>query len=143
MIEAERRQRLWAGVLCTGLGLVLGYIVWSGQPGLQVPPAVAYLAAGAFLAAGATLLLQVRGAQRAQQVTAFLVVTSLAGIGGWIGFGPGSRRCGGSLGFLSFIPGEFVCRAVFGAGAVLTALIALLMLRPLLKRTPDHPKRAG
>jgi hypothetical protein len=133
MTDTERRQRLGAGLLCSGLGLLLSYMVWSGQPGLQVPPAVGYLAAGTFLAAGATLLLQVRGAQRAQQVTAFLLVAALAGVGGWIGFGPGSRRCGGSLGFLAFVPGELVCRGVFGAGAVLTGLIAVLMLRPLFK----------
>jgi hypothetical protein len=133
MTEPDRRERLWAGLLCSGLGLLLSYIVWSRRPGLQVPPAVGYLAAGVFLAAGATLLLQVRGAQRAQQVTAFLLVAALAGVGGWIGFGPGSRRCGGSLGLLSFVPGELVCRLVFGAGAVLTGLVAVLMLRPLFK----------
>lgn len=132
-IKPGRRERLGAGVLCSGLGVFLTYIVWSRQPGLQVPPAVGYLAAGAFLAAGATLLLQARGAQRAQQITAFLLVAALVGIGGWIGFGPGSRQCGGSLGFLQFVPGELVCRGVFGAGAVLTGMIAVLMLRPLLK----------
>jgi hypothetical protein len=143
MTEAERRQRLWAALLCGGLGLFLSYVVWSRRPGLRVPPAVGYLAAGVFLAAGATLLLQVRGAQRAHQVTAFLLVAALAGIGGWIGFGPGSRRCEGSFGFLSFVPGELVCRGVFGAGAVLTALIAVLMLRALFKGRVDHQQRAA
>ncbi len=143
MTEAERRQRLWAALLCVCIGLFLSYVVWSRQPGLQVPPAVGYLAAGVFLSAGVTLLLQVRGARRAQAVTAFLVVTALAGIGGWIGFGPGSRRCEGSLRFLSFVPGELLCRGVFGAGAVLTALIAALMLRPLFKGRAERPKRAA
>lgn len=143
MNEAERHQRLWAALLCVGLGVLLSYVVWSRQPGLRVPPAVGYLAAGVFLAAGATLLLQVRGAQRGQQVTAFLLVAALAGLGGWIGFGPGSRRCEGSLGFLAFVPGELVCRGVFGAGAVLTGLIAVLMLRPLFKSRADHPKRTA
>ena len=143
MNESERRQRRGAGILCSALGLGLSYLVWSRQPGLHVPPAVGYLAAGAFLAAGATLLLQARGAQRAQQVTAFLLVAALAGVGGWIGFGSGSRRCEGSLEFLSFVPGELVCRGVFGAGAVLTGLMAVLMLRPLFKGRADHPKRAA
>ena len=141
MTEPGRRQRLAAGVLCSGVGIFLSYVVWSREPGLQAPPAVGYLAAGAFLAAGATLLLQVRGAQRAQQVTAFLLVATLVGIGGWIGFGPGSRRCGGSLGFFQFVPGELVCRGVFGAGAVLTGLIAILMLRPLFKGRADRAVR--
>jgi len=143
MNESERRQRCRAGVVCSALGLGLSYLVWARQPGLLVPPTVGYLAAGAFLAAGATLLLQVRGAQRAQQVTAFLLVAALAGVGGWIGFGPGSRRCGGSWGFLSSVPGELVCRWVFGTGAGLTALMAVLMLRPLFKAGADHSKRAA
>jgi hypothetical protein len=129
----ERRQRLWAALMCFVVGLFLGYVVWSRQPGLQVPPTVGYLAAGAFIAAAATLLLQARGARRAQLVTAFLLVAALAGVGGWIGFGPGSRRCQGTLGFVGFIPGELVCRLVFGAGAVLTGLIAVLMLPGLFK----------
>jgi hypothetical protein len=130
----ERHQRLWAALLCFLVGLFLGYVVWSRQPGLQVPPAVGYLAASAFIAAGATLLLQARGAKRAQLVTAFLLVAALAGVGGWIGFGPGSRRCEGTLGLLEFLPGELVCRVVFGAGALLTGLIAVLMVPWLFRR---------
>jgi hypothetical protein len=128
-----RHQRLWAALLCFVVGLFLGYVVWSRQPGLQVPPAIGYLAAGAFMAAGATLLLQARGAKRAQLAAAFLLVAALAGIGGWIGFGPGSRRCEGTIDLLGFLPGELVCRAVFGAGALLTGLIAVLMFPWLFK----------
>jgi len=128
-----RYQRLWAALLCFVVGLFLGYVVWSRQPGLQVPPPVGYLAAGAFIAAGATLLLQAYGAKRAQLITAFLLVAALAGVGGWIGFGPGSRRCEGT-GLVGFLPGELVCRVVFGAGAVLTGLIAVLMVPWLFRR---------
>jgi hypothetical protein len=143
MTEAERRQRLWAALLCGALGLFLIYVVWSRQPGLQVPPAVGYLAGGVFVAAGANLLLQARGYMRAAVVPAFLAVVALAGVGGWVGFGPGSRRCQGSLGGLPFVSGELVCRAVFGAGAVLTGLIAVLMLRSLVKSRPKPPQRGG
>jgi hypothetical protein len=40
---------------------------------------------------------------------------------------------------LQFLPGELVCRIVFGTGAVLTGLIALLMLWPLLTGKPKEP----
>lgn len=139
MNRDDRRQRLWAALMCFVVGLFLGYVIWSRQPGLQVPPAVGYLAAGAFVAAGATLLLQAHGAKRAQLVAAFLLVAALAGIGGWIGFGPGSRRCEGTLSFVVFLPGELVCRAVFGAGALLTGLIAVLMLPWLFKHEGEAP----
>ena len=143
MTKAERHQRLWAAFVCGSLALFISYVVWSRQPGLRVPPAVGYLAAAVFLAAGATLLLQVRGAQRAQQVTSFLLVAALAGIGGWIGFGPGNRECEGSLEFLSSMQGESVCRGVFGAGAVLTGVIAVLILRPLFGNKADRANRAA
>ena len=139
MTAAERRQRLWAALVCSVLGFFLVYVVWSQQPGLRVPPAVGYLAAAVFLAAAATLLLQVRGAQRAQRLTAFLLVAALAGVGGWIGFGPGSRQCEGGGDILSFVPGEQVCRVVFGAGAVLTGLIALLILSPMVRAGRSKP----
>jgi hypothetical protein len=96
-----------------------------------VPPTVGYLAAGCFLAAGASLFLQGTGFVRAATVPAILAAATLAGIGGWIGFGPGIRRCGGGLGELAFVPAEWTCRLVFGAGAILTAAIVLLMVRSL------------
>lgn len=132
MIEPRTRHH-FAALVCLGLGLWLAYVVWSRQPGLRVPPAVGYLAAGSFAAAGISLFLQGAGFARAAGVTAMLATAALAGIGGWIGFGSGSRRCGGSVGNIPFLPGEWVCRLVFGAGALLTGLIVLLMLRSLLR----------
>jgi hypothetical protein len=134
---AQARHHL-AALVCLGLGFWLAYVVWSRQPGLRVPPAVGYLAAGSFGAAGISLFLQGAGFARAAAVPAILAATALAGIGGWIGFGPGGRRCEGSIGIIPFIPGEWVCRLVFGAGAILTALIVLLMLHSLF-RTDESP----
>lgn len=127
---------MWAGLFCLGLGLFLIYVVRSDQRGLTVPPPVGYLAASTFALAGVTLLLQARDYARAAMVPAFLLVAALAGVGGWIGFGPGPRSCGGNLGGLLFLPGETLCRIVFGAGAVLTGVIALMMLRSLSKGGP-------
>ena len=137
MVERSMRHHL-AALVCLGLGFWLAYVVWSRQPGLRVPPAVGYLAAGSFAAAGISLFLQGAGFARAAGVPAILAAAALAGIGGWIGFGPGSRRCGGIVGNTPFIPGEWVCRLVFGAGALLTGLIVLLMLRSLF-RTDESP----
>jgi hypothetical protein len=133
----QARHRL-AALLCLGLGFWIAYIVWSRQPGLRVPPAVGYLAAGSFAAAGISLFLQGAGFARAAGVPAILAAAALAGVGGWIGFGPGSLRCGGSIGDIPFLPGEWLCRLVFGAGALLTGLIVLLMLRSLF-RTDESP----
>ena len=138
MDNPERRGRTWAGLICLGLGLFLIYVVRTGEPGLRVPPAVGYLAAATFVWAGITLLLQASGYARAALVPAFLLVASLAGVGGWIGFGPGARSCQGDIGGLLFLPPGAVCRIVFGAGAVLTGIVALLILRSLITREPGR-----
>ena len=134
MTEATPSRRLWAALLSGSVGLWLAYVVWSRQPGLQVSPFVGYLAAAAFGSAGLPMLLQARGYARAAAIPTVLLLVVLSGIGAWIGFGPGSRRCEASLGVLPFVTGELACRGVFAAGAVLTGLIALLMLRPVPKR---------
>ena len=131
---APSRHR-WAALLCLLVGFWIAYVVWARQPGLNVPPVVGYLAAGCFLAAGLSLLLQGAGFARAAIVPAILSAATLAGIGGWIGFGPGSRRCGGSLAGVAFVPAEWTCRLVFGAGAVITGGMVLLMLRSFFKAT--------
>jgi hypothetical protein len=134
---SQARHHL-AALVCLGLGFWIGYVVWSRQPGLRVPPAVGYLAAGSFAAAGISLFLQGVGFARGAGVSAILATAALASVGGWIGFGSGSRRCGGSIGGIPFITGEWVCRLVFGAGAILTGLIVLLMLRSLF-RSDESP----
>ena len=143
MKNGPQSERLWASLLCLAIGLWLTYVAWSRHPGLNVPPAVGYLAAATFAAAGIALFLQGTGFDRASGVPAMLAVAAMAGIGGWIGFGPGSRRCGGSLQGLDFLPAEWICRFVFGAGAIITAGIVLLMLRSLVKGGPAGPERGG
>jgi hypothetical protein len=94
---------------------------------------VGYLAAATFVMAGATLLLQTAGYARAALVPAFLLVASLAGVGGWVGFGPGPRSCEGSLRQVFFLYEGALCRVLFGTGAVLTGIIALIILRSLMR----------
>jgi hypothetical protein len=131
------RQQFWAALLCVGVGSWIAFVVWSEQPGLRVPPAVGYLAAGVFAAAGVSLFLQATGFALAANLCAILMTAALAGIGGWIGFGSGARRCEGSLGGFGFVPGEGTCRLVFGAGAVVTAGIVILMMLSLFKGKAD------
>ena len=131
--ENERRTRFLAAFLCFAVGLFLWYSVWSRQPGWHVPPSIGYLCAGMFLAAGANMLLQLRGAERGQLVTAFLIAAAMTGIAGWISVGPGPRQCTGSFGFLTFLPAESLCRGAFGFGALLMALLDLAILRSLFK----------
>jgi hypothetical protein len=143
MTPQNPKQHYWAAPLCVGLGSWIAFIVWSRQPGLNVPPVVGYLVAAAFTAAGVSLFLQAIGFFRAATIPALLAAAALAGIGAWIGFGPGSRRCQGGLGGLAFVPAEWICRLVFGAGAILTGGIILLMARSLFDHRPHPPGRAS
>jgi hypothetical protein len=131
--QIERRKRAWAGLFCTGIGLFLMTIMGWDKAGLRVPSSIGYLAAAAFVLAGAALLLQAGGRERIASVFSFLTVAALAVIGGWIGFGPGPRGCEASMGGLSFLPEELVCRIVFGTGSVLTALIGLILLWSIIR----------
>lgn len=130
--EADRRQRLGAGFVCILIGGVLGYLIRI-RPDPGIPPAVGVLAALVFGLAGVALLLQAFGYTRAAILPIFLLVAAMTGIGGWIGFGSGQRQCRGSLSGLPFLPSELTCRAVFGGGALLTGVIALLILRSMFK----------
>ena len=118
--------------MCILIGGFLGYATWM-RPDPGIPPAVGVLAALVFGLAGAALLLQALGYTRTAVLPIFLLVVAMTGIGGWIGFGSGPRQCGGSLSGLPFVPSGLVCRAVFGGGALLTGVIALLILRSMFK----------
>ena len=131
--QVERRKRAWAGLLCSGIGLFLVIIMGHNQAALRVPLSIGYLSAGTFVLAGAALLLQAGGRERVASVFSFLTIAALAVVGGWIGFGPGPRGCEASLGGLPFLPEELVCRIVFGTGAVLTALIGLVLLWSIIR----------
>jgi len=128
--DATPRQQLWFGLLMLVVALWLGYTVWSGMPGWSVPPLIAYVVAGCFAAAGVALLLQRAGYARAGTFTIFLLALGMAAIGGWIGFGPGERRCTAN----DVAMGESTCRVVFGGGAIVTAGIAVLIWRMLVRR---------
>ncbi|MEO8032453.1 MAG: hypothetical protein ABJC74_08195 [Gemmatimonadota bacterium] len=130
MPDTTPRQQLWSGLAVSAIGVWLGYTVWSGMPGWRVPPLVGYAVAGSFLAAGLSLLLQRAGRLRAATVVIFLFIGGLVAIGGWIGFGAGERSCTAN----GFLMGEMGCRVVFGGGAVVTAVIAILVFRSRLKK---------
>ena len=136
----ERRKRAWAGLFCTGIGLFLMIVMGWNQAGLRVPISVGFLAAATFVLAGAALLLQAGGRERSASVFSLLTIVALAVIGGWIGFGPGPRGCEASVGGLSFLPEEMVCRIVFGTGAVLTGLIGLVLLWSIIRGSSRSPQ---
>ena len=131
--EATSRAKVVAALLCAGGATVLAWAASSNSPQLNVPPAIAYVAA-AVLGLGALRLLQlVRRPTSSGDRFAALITGGMAAIGGWIAFGPGARACTtGSDGVVSTVAGSS-CRIPFGIGAVITLSISVYATRRWLR----------
>jgi hypothetical protein len=133
MPEPTRRARIVAGAVCLAAGAWVIHGVGADPSRLRAPAAIGYVASGVFVAAAVSLWLQALGRVRAALVSVLLLLTGMASIGGWIGFGPGRRECQAGDEMVAVMAGEGVCRAVFGSAAVFTAAIALVLLRSLVR----------
>ena len=54
----------------------------------------------------------------------------------WVALGPGARECGVSLGFISGVAPDLLCRLGFGLSALLGLFILALLIRQALKPWP-------
>lgn len=132
MVKAtEPRQKIVGGVICCAIAIFIAYVVWSENPGLNTPPAIAYTAAGIFGAAGTALFLQAYGRERGSVAVIAVLLGAMAVVAGWMAFGPGNRECMGAIGFFTFGSGQMACRGVFAVSAVLTGGISLIAARSL------------
>jgi len=127
----DPRQRIVGGAICCAIAIFIAYVVWSENPGLNTPPAIAYTAAGIFGAAGIALFLQAYGRERGSVAVIVLLLGAMAVVAGWMAFGPGNRECIGTIGFFTFGSGQMACRGVFAASAILTGGIAVMAARSL------------
>lgn len=120
------RAHIGFALICTAIAGLLTWAAATGHPGLEVPPAVAYVAAGVHALAALRLIqLAIRPESPGDGFGA-LIIGGLAGVGGWIAFGAGERICTAGVSGLAI--GESVglgCRVPFGIGAVLAGAIAL------------------
>jgi len=125
----DPRQRIVGGAICCAIAIFIAYVVWSENPGLNTPPAIAYTAAGIFGAAGIALFLQAYGRERGSVLVVAVLLGAMAVAAGWMALGPGTRECMGSIGFFSFGSGQLACRGVFALSAILTGGIAIMAAR--------------
>lgn len=111
------------------LTLVGGLLVRAAiirDPGLHVPPVVAYITAAVFFMAAVAVLKQLLGVQSDVDGLAPLILAGLTAIGGWIALSPESGGCSMSA---DDGPGVEVsglgCRIPFGIGAFLTGMMSV------------------
>jgi hypothetical protein len=129
MPDPSRRTAVFVA-LAFGLGAaVIARASYVRDPGLRVPPAIGYVVAATLAVAALAVLAKVRGSPRAQTGLAALVLAGMAVTAAWISTPAGARGCRSSLGALPGLPPSFGCRAAFGAGALVTALMAAYALR--------------
>lgn len=117
--------------MCCLIASFIAYVVWSENPGLKTPPAIAYTAAGIFGAAGIALFLQAYGRERGSVVVVAVLLGAMAAVAGWMALGPGPGECIGAIGFFTFGSGQMACRGIFAVSALLTGGIAVMAARSL------------
>ena len=118
---------LVAAFLCLGIGAFLFVLAATGNDGLNVPPAVAYIAGAIFVVAALRMLqLQLQPASEGNGYAA-LMCAGFTLIGGWIALGPGQRICTGGIGIGGVGAGAqgLGCRVPFGIGALIAGAMTL------------------
>lgn len=139
---AQKRQPLWVGLSLVALGLAVMAGMALSPQGLNAPFWVAAVAVSAFIFAGISITAHTLGIGWLNTLANIAVVCALATPGFWILLDPGPKSCTGGFSlFASGVgggwfgrPGDLECRLAFGAGAILTALLATALIVSALRR---------
>jgi hypothetical protein len=136
------RAKVYVGTACAAMGLLtlalgthsaLGALHATADDFMYVPAALAFVFAGVLLA-----LPPERKA--VTRLFGALLITSFAVTFDWIAFAPGERHFSGGISFGGFgigaRPGELFGRAMFGVGAVIADLVAVVLWLRLLRAEP-------
>ena len=97
-----------------------------GDPGLHVPPSIAYVIALAFLLVAVALLQQIIGCPTRGHGAAVLILACFTIVGGWIALSPESGGCTiGVNGGAGSAASGLACRIPFGVGALITGAMTV------------------
>ena len=125
---ARGQVGLWIGIamlLIGGVLLIRAAIVHD--PGLRVPPFVAYVAAGVFFVGALAVFRQRQSDRTSGALLASLILMGLAFIGAWIALSPDSGGCSvGASGGAEAETSGLGCRIPFGIGALVTAVAGVV-----------------
>ncbi len=137
------RAKVYVGAFCAAMGVLTLAIGTHAALNLQhaTPDDFMYVpAALAFVFAGVLLALP---PERAAMTRLFgaLLITSFAVTFDWIAFGPGERHFSGGISLggvgIGARPGELFGRAMFGVGAVVFDIVAVVLWVRLLRAQPS------
>ncbi len=136
----EKTQTALYGVLVVAAGgLSAASIQWHPEV-LNVPAWVGYSACLAFVFVGLSVIAQAYAHRRTAACLAVAFLAALALTAIWVAFGPGSRECSVSLaswvGSYVGMGSDWVCRGVFGFGAVVGTIVLLWSAWRALRQQP-------
>jgi hypothetical protein len=136
------RAKIYVGAACVAMGLLTLAIGTHSALNARHATADNYMyvpAALAFVFAGALVALPPRRSALTRLLGA-LLITSFAVTFDWIAFAPGERHFSGGISFgglgVGARPGELFGRAMFGIGAVIADLVAIVLWVRLLRAAP-------
>ncbi len=123
--SSHPRVRILGAASCAAAAALLLWAAITGSQNLNVPPAIAYVAAWAF-GIGAVRLLQLAHDPKSPgDGFAVLFNAGMAAIGLWIALGSGARACTGNITFGTAAQGTGLgCRIPFGVGGLIAAIFA-------------------
>ena len=128
----ERSSAALIGILCAAAGIAAAAGIYWNPEQLNVPAWVGYVACLAFVFAGLSVIARgfALGHLASWLALAFMAALVLTAI--WLAFGPGSRECSVSFSLFRGFASDWLCRGVFGFGALVgTALLVWLFRRAL------------
>ena len=129
MSDISRRTAVVVA-LAFGLGAaMIARAAYVRDPALHVSPAIGYVVGITLAAAALAALARAWSHPRALNGLAALLLVGMTVVGAYLATPAGARGCRGSFGALPGVAPSFGCRSAFGAGALITALMAALALR--------------
>jgi hypothetical protein len=126
-------KRTAQGWFVAAIGVLTGATIYLHPESLEAPAWIAYAACACFMFAGLAIVASESGLQHLNAWLGVATVACLLTPGAWLAFGPGPRACSVSLPFISTVASEWMCRGVFGFGAILVALFLVWLIRRALR----------
>lgn len=129
MSDISRRT---AVVVALAFGLGAAMIARAASvrdPALHVPPAVGYAVGVTLAMAALAALARAWDHARALNGLVALLLVGMTVVGAYLATPAGAPGCRSSLGALPGLAPSFGCRSAFGAGALITALMAAFAFR--------------
>ncbi len=124
--DSQSRAKILGALSCAAVAALLLWAAVTDSQSLNVPPAIAYVAAWVFGAGAGRLLQLAHDPKSPGDAFAVLICAGMATIAFWIAVGSGARECTGGIayGTAAQTTGA-ACRIPFGIGGLLVASFAV------------------